>query len=179
MGTGRRFATAPAPATTPERASGASRTCRFDVCECRSGPLRVQKAASEAAPVRVELRESPTGVVRPRTGRSSTDRSSFGRRQAKRRLQNAPGTEKHPAQHRKTSPSSRKHLQTPRFAVAHHDNPRYPTAPAPNNDSFRSPEAENPEYRSVKTHVGLRNRPRAQGNRTDAEYSVPGRAWVP
>ena len=58
MGTGRRFATAPAPATTPERASGASRTCRFDVCESRRGPLRVWKAASKSAPVRVELRRA-------------------------------------------------------------------------------------------------------------------------
>ena len=58
MGTGRRFTTAPAPATTPERASGASRTCRFDVCESRRGPLRVWKAASKAAPVRVELRRA-------------------------------------------------------------------------------------------------------------------------
>jgi hypothetical protein len=55
MGTGRRFATAPAPATTPERGSGASRTCRLGAGERWRGPLTTLKAARKPVPVRVEI----------------------------------------------------------------------------------------------------------------------------
>ena len=55
MGTGRRFATAPAPATTPERPSGATPSCRLGVGGRRRGPLTTLKAARKPVPVRAAL----------------------------------------------------------------------------------------------------------------------------
>ena len=60
MGTGRRFATAPAPATTPERPSGATPSCRLGVGGRRRGPLTTPKAARKPATARAGL----TGAVR-------------------------------------------------------------------------------------------------------------------
>ena len=55
MGTGRRFATAPAPATTPERPSGATPSCRLGVGERRRGPLTTMKAARKPVTARAGL----------------------------------------------------------------------------------------------------------------------------
>ena len=108
MGTGRRFATAPAPATTPERPSGATPSCRLGVGERRRGPLTTLKAARNRQQHVRSSREPPADMGRPRTGRSSTYRSSFGCPQAKRRRQNTTGRQKHPTQHDASRPTSRK-----------------------------------------------------------------------
>ena len=55
MGIGRRFATAPAPATTPERPSGATPSCRLGVGGRRRGPLTTPKAARKPVTARAGL----------------------------------------------------------------------------------------------------------------------------